>query len=103
MRSMTLTLRELQDEAHDVARAKGWYSGPYSVRHMLERLDDELKDAIIDAPADANLLTLNTDLGHQDEFPSELADMLIRIADIAQYLHIDLETVVKNRLARMRS
>src|SRR5688572_30031813 len=100
--SMALSIKELQEAAHAMARRQGWHEGSRSVELMLQQIDADLRQALAQAGPDRDLRQLNTDVGNDDELPSELADIVIRIADIAEYLDIDLETVVENRLRRMR-
>jgi len=93
-------LSEYQDAAHATARAKGWWAehttpsgivmGPRDVLAMLMLITTEVAEAAEDVRT-GNMLTTIEESGKPVGFPSELADIVIRVFDLAGGLGIDLQ------------
>jgi NTP pyrophosphatase (non-canonical NTP hydrolase) len=82
-----MTIHELQVAIHNLAVSKGWYTGPRSVPELLCLIHSEVSEALEayrDSPED-HLSSL---------FSEELADIFIRLVDMAEYLEIDLEKAI---------
>ncbi|MDP3908879.1 MAG: hypothetical protein Q8Q14_00670 [Gemmatimonadales bacterium] len=95
----SMTIGELVREAHGTARAKGWHDDdetppdPIRIVAWLGLVCSEAAEAMEDVRLGNMALTFGED-GKPEGLPSELADILIRVADIAGALGIDLEAAV---------
>lgn len=95
-----VTLKELVDNAHAMSRSKGWYDGNDAVRNvpeMLALIHSEVSEALEDYRT-GTMLEDVTVHGKPIGFPSELADVVIRIGDLCGYLGIDLEAAVTDKM-----
>jgi NTP pyrophosphatase (non-canonical NTP hydrolase) len=111
-----MKLNEMRDAAHGTSRAKGWYDGKDAERNipeMLALIHSEVSEALEDH-RDGNDVTKYKDvltgelfdsqategpLRKPVGFPSELADIIIRVGDLAGYRGIDLEREVAEKMA----
>lgn len=110
-----MTIRELVDEAHDNARDKGFYDNPSEIGTLIALIHAELGEAT-EALRRGNVITLNTSMIDgiiiedfcnndyfvkyvKDTFEDELADVVIRVADLCGYMGIDLESHIKAKMA----
>jgi NTP pyrophosphatase (non-canonical NTP hydrolase) len=98
-----MTLNELRDMAYLNAAAHGFWDGvdkpdPGRIAQSLALIHSEVSEALEDARK-GKMVTLRLasqegDKGKPVGFPSELADIIIRVADLAGKLGIDLEKEV---------
>lgn len=94
------SLSVYQDAAHATARAKGWWAAhmtpsgivmtPHDVLAMLMLITTEVAEAAEDVRT-GDMLTKFEQDGKPVGFPSELADIVIRVFDLAGGLGIDLQ------------
>lgn len=94
-----MTLNELRDECHAIARSKGWYDGPgeRNIGEQLMLIVTEVAEAMEDLRDEK--MTMSVDVaGKPIGFPSEIADVLIRVFDLAGYLRIDLDSAVEAKM-----
>lgn len=115
-----MTLKELVENAHSMSRSKGWYDGNNAVRNvpeMLALIHSEVSEALeayrvgemkqtVRLCCDIAKVTMARShregcpgIGKPEGFPSELADIVIRIGDLCGYLEIDLEAAVVGKMA----
>lgn len=111
-----MTIRELVDRAYDNATKKGFHDKEQSVAEMLMLIVSELGEAL-EAHRTGKVLNslefsqingiviediYSSKEGFEkyikDTFEDELADVVIRIADMCGYLGIDLERHIKLKM-----
>lgn len=88
-------LQELFDDCHRVAVEKGWWEGyplilkPYHVLSKLALVHSEPTEAL-EHVRNVNMLDEATYDGKPVGFPSELADTVVRVADLAGWMRLPL-------------
>lgn len=96
-----LTITALVAEAHVNARNKGWYDdGPRETGTLLALVHSELSEALEEVrdgvPLDEIRYAPN---GKPEGFVVELADAIIRIADMCGYYDLPLEQALRVKMA----
>lgn len=99
------TMQDIVRKAHDNAARKGFWDGaPLDAatrRHYLAAklalIHSEVSEALEDLRKGAMETTVE-DSGKPVGFPTELADIVIRVADLAGYLGIDLGYEVDRKM-----
>lgn len=98
--SNPLTIAALQQEAWQTAEAKGFHA-QFDVSVPGEREQALMRLALIHTEvSEATQEIKRYGLAHPDRIGDELADILIRVADMAETLGISLEGHVAHVLAR---
>jgi len=97
-----MTLNQLGKEAYDNAVAHGFYERLPTVLERICLIHSELSEATEDARDHKMELTL-TASGKPVGFPSELADAIIRIVDLAHWQGIDIDGAVAAKMAYNRT
>lgn len=106
--SEVLTLNELARDSHDTAKARGFYDDFNRLRKILQAKTDgfvlgEMRVsqllALIHTEVSEALEAVRKGHLENDNFQEELADILIRVFDLAGWLEIDLDEVVKKKMA----
>lgn len=96
-----MTIRELQEQAHATAVEKGWYDGA-TERNPLELIalvHSELSEAVEEARQNNYLGAFKGPASDKPiGFVVELADAVIRIADMCGHLGLDLEGAIEAKL-----
>mgnify|MGYP000695841195 CR=1 FL=1 len=107
--------RELQDKAHAMALGKGWWEGeglsPNSLGAKLAMVHSEVSEAVA-CVRDGELglywtwggiIDRDPDTRHPtakpEGLPIELADIVLRVADLAGRLGIDLQDAIAQKMA----
>lgn len=93
-------LNDYRDACHEIARQKGWYSeaGDRNIGEQLMLVVTEVAEAMEDLRVGKMEMTLS-ESGKPEGFPVEIADVMIRLFDLAGYLKIDLEEAVRTKMA----
>jgi NTP pyrophosphatase (non-canonical NTP hydrolase) len=95
---VTMNLRDIQERAFRNAVNKGFYDPPQTVGERLCLVHSEVSEAL-EYHRDGKMeMTVRAD-GKPEGFPSELADIVIRVCDLASFLSIDLESAVVAKMA----
>lgn len=110
-RGEPMDIRTLQQQAHDNARAKGWWDDQTGadgeldpgaaedrVPEALALIHSEISEALEEFRRDAGLDTYVKD-GKPEGFGVELADAVIRIFDLCGALDIDLAAAIEQKMA----
>ena len=88
---------ELVLRSHGMSRAKGWYDPPNDTRNipeMLALIHSEVSEALEDY-RNGHMAMAFAENGKPIGFPSEIADIVIRVSDLCGYLGIDLAEAVR--------
>ncbi len=95
-----MTLNELVKKAHETAMDKGWWSKYPNIPEKLALVHSEISEALEEYRAGIPLDETRAGVGGKPEgFAVELADAVIRIADLCGYLHIDLDAAIRRKMA----
>lgn len=94
-----ITLNDYRDRCHALARSKGWYDGPgeRNIGEQLMLVVTEVAEAMEDL-RDGKMALSYDEKGKPTGFPIEIADVMIRLFDLAGYLRIDLEDAVETKM-----
>jgi NTP pyrophosphatase (non-canonical NTP hydrolase) len=91
-------LNELGKKAYDNAVAHGFYEIPPSIPERLCEIHSEVSEAL-EAYRDGAMATVLDESGKPVGFPSELADIITRVVDLAHYTGNDLDEEVRLKMA----
>jgi len=83
-------LNELARTSYENARNHGFYDPPPSFASRISLIHSELSEALEDWRGSRMALTKN-EKGKPEGFPTELADTVIRIADLCGFMEINLD------------
>lgn len=99
-----ITLNQWRDRAHATAVEKGWYDEQRSIPELLMLIVSELSEALEDYRTDT-MDTIVSRSGKPIGFGSEIADVLIRLFDLAGAKQLfggeplDLDALVAQKMA----
>ena len=93
-----MSLNNIGMRAYANAVEKGFYETPPSIAERLCLIHSEVSEAL-EAWRDNDLAPRTRIDGKPEGLPSELADIVIRVADMATYLGIDLDAVIEAKMA----
>jgi len=93
-----MTLNELGKLANENAKAHGFYDEPNPIPQQIALMHSELSEAL-ECYRDGEMELTFNDKGKPLGYPSELADVIIRIVDQAYELNIDLDKAVTAKMA----
>ena len=94
-----MPLRNIVRDAYAMAKSKGWWDEERDIPHCLALIHSEVSEALEEYRKHG--LEFSYDLDHDDKpegFRFELADIIIRVADLAGHLNIDLSLSVKEKM-----
>lgn len=86
-------------EAHQNAVSKGFWDNPQSLPESLCLIHSEVSEALEDYRNNKEVNRLDYDKnGKPIGIPSELADIIIRVCDLAAFHDIDLEKAISKKM-----
>jgi len=105
-----MRIRVMQRAAHTNSVAKGFWEGEEFIdeisRHALGRIiaekvaliHSEVSEALEEARGDLIEFSRTSDSGKPEGLAIELADVMIRVGDLAEWLKIDLEKAIAEKM-----
>lgn len=88
------TLSQLQERAYAIAQSKGWWEQPREMGTLLALIHSEVSEAL-EACREGNPLSKKIS---GSLFEEELADIVIRVMDLAESEGVDLEKAIQEKL-----
>lgn len=89
-----MTISEIQTEVHALAVKNGWYNPTKSIGEHLALIHSEVSEALEAYREGDELVGLEWDGDKPVGFLSEMADVVIRVMDVCEYLEMDLESAI---------
>lgn len=93
-----MNLNYLVDAAHEAAKDKGFWDTPPNLGEKIALIHSELSEALEEHRAGRAPNEVYEVYGEPEGVPIELADAIIRIADLCGHYDIDLAAAVEQKL-----
>ena len=109
MDNADVSVRQLIAESHALAKEKGWWRGASNIPEKLALIHSEVSEALeefrvaLGAEGDLALQKIRYEGEKPEGFVVELADVVIRIADLCGALGLDLVTALQIKAAYNRT
>lgn len=99
----SLTIEELVRESHETAVSKGWWEGERNVGEAIALMHSELSEALEEYRKGVPLGAYDYVDGKPEGFVVELADAIIRIADLCGRHNLSLELALLEKMEYNRT
>ena len=104
---MSMTIQKLIIDSHETSASKGWWKNPdRNIGELLALIHSEISEALEvyrEQGNDGLKKTWTEDDGKPEGFTIELADAVIRIADLCGALGLELEEALETKMEYNRS
>jgi NTP pyrophosphatase (non-canonical NTP hydrolase) len=99
-----MEIKKIQKDVHNLAIEKGWHVNGADVPAWISNIHAEASEAFEDY-RDGVMKTWIRDDGKPCGFPSEMADIVIRVMDVCEALgiNLELEIAVKHEFNKTRA
>lgn len=93
-------LKQIQQEIHENAKNHGWWEDPRRPGELFMLITSEVAEAFEEVRnGHAMAETYYSEGGKMEGVPSELADVVIRVLDLAEYYGIDMGAAIAEKHA----
>jgi len=99
-------IQDVQREVHKTACEKGWWDKPRDVGELLANVHAEVSESWEEyrrPDHDLGLVYYRHDSLKPEGFPVELADIIIRVLDIADHYNINMAHVINTKMRYNRT
>ena len=97
-----MRITNTQYQIWNTAEEHGWHEGDLNIPERLALIHAEVSEALEDyrkSTEDSDLAEIRWNGEKPDGFAVELADIVMRVLDLAEQLDIDLETMIGVKMA----
>ena len=94
-----MKIADLQVASHAIAVSKGWWEEERNIGELLALIHSEVSEALEEWRDGYALDEIRWDKDKPLGFSTELADILIRVADLAECVGINLDDALKTKMA----
>ena len=99
-----VTINNLIKNSYEIAKEKGWWDEDRDIPHILSLIHSEVSEALEEYRDHGdNIFEFGGRSSNNHGFVFELADIMIRVADLAGKYNFDLERAIKEKTAHNSS